>query len=247
MKLSNTPLRVTQFLLLLSLLVGLMPGLWTLSTSPAQAAPPPQGDARPFGLPFNTPPGPSTWMITQLYGNTESSYVWRYLWYGSGQGMHFGIDLSARCGTEVVAISDGIVAKVDASAHGAGPHNLMIDHPDAGYASFYGHLMQAPQLVPGERVTRGQVVGLTGDPDLTCTSRPHLHLEIRSLNYWVAYNPVPLIDADWDTLALLGRSQFQRDLENPRRWVTPYDQPEIHFGQEILNEYDSPWPPDWSY
>ncbi len=201
----------------------------------------------PFGLPFDIPAGYSTWYVIQFYGNTTSSYTWRYLWYEAGQGMHFGVDFAAKCGTEVAAIGDGVVAKIDAREHGAGPHNLMIDHPEIGYASFYGHLLQAPQLYLGQSIHRGQIIGYTGDPDLTCTSRPHLHLEIRNIGYRIAYNPVSLIDADWDSLALLGGAVFERDLENPRRWVTPYDQPDIHFGQEMLNDYPNPWPPDWNY
>jgi hypothetical protein len=123
----------------------------------------------------------------------------------------------------------------------------MIIHPDLGYASFYGHLLETPALYVGQGVAKGQVIALTGDPDATCTSRPHLHLEIRDLSYYVAYNPVPLIDADWATIALLGSGGFQRDLDNPRRWVTPFDQPEVRFGEGMLNEYARPWPPDWSY
>jgi len=161
--------------------------------------------------------------------------------------MHFGIDFAARCGTEVVSIGDGIVSKIDAQEHGAGPHNLMIVHPEAGYASFYGHLREAPGVFLGQRVVRGQIVGQTGDPDGSCTSRPHLHLEIRDLSYITATNPVPLIEADWDAIALLGSGGFQRDLDHPRRWVTPFDQPEIHFGAGMLNDYARPWPPDWSY
>ncbi len=218
--------------------------LWMSGRGRAGAA----GAAPPFGLPFSIPPGPSTWYVIQFYGNTQSSYVWRHQWYGAGQGMHFGVDFAARCGTEVVAIGDGIVTKVDAGEHGAGPHNLMIIHPDEGYASFYGHLLEAPLLLEGQGVRRGQVIGLTGDPDLTCTSRPHLHLEIRDLSYWRAFNPIPLIDADWESLALFGPLRpFQRDLDNPRRWVTPSDQPTISFGGDMLNDYEHPWPPDWSY
>lgn len=202
---------------------------------------------KPFGLPFNTPPGPNTWLVGQMYGNTTGAYRWRRIWYGAGQGLHFGIDFSARCGTPVVAIGDGVVTKVDAAAHGAGPHNLMIDHPN-GYASFYGHLVERASVEVGQTVARGQVVGKTGDPDLTCSSRPHLHLEIRSgYDYRVAYNPVTLIDADWDSLMLAGPFQrgYQRDLNNPRRWQFPDDQPEVRFGGDIVNDYARTWPPDW--
>lgn len=224
-----------------------------LSLSPALvlAAPdafsPERQPARPFGLPFNLPPSYSTWYVIQYYGNTTGAYTWRHLWYGSGQGMHFGVDFSARCGTEVVSIGDGVIAKIDEMAHGSGPHNLMINHPDQGYASFYGHLLEEPQGYVGMPVQHGQVVGLTGDPDESCTSRPHLHLEIRSLSYWITYNPIQLIEADWDSIALFSPPSFQRDLDNPRRWVTPCDQPDIQFGQGMLNDYARTWPPDWSY
>ena len=60
--------------------------------------------ARPFGLPFADPPGPSTWLLVQAYGNTTTAFRWRLSQYGAGQGLHFGLDFSARCGTTVVAI-----------------------------------------------------------------------------------------------------------------------------------------------
>jgi murein DD-endopeptidase MepM/ murein hydrolase activator NlpD len=212
------------------------------------AAAPATQTALIFGLPFADPPGPSTWLLGQPYGNTTTAYRWRVSQYGAGQGLHFGIDLSARCGTPVVAIGAGTVAKVDAAEHGAGPHNLMIDHGN-GYASFYGHLYERPRLAPGDPITRGQVVALTGDPDLTCTSRPHLHLEVREVpGYRRAYNPVVLIDADWDALSLAGPfgRGFERDLDNPRQWQFLDDQPDIAFGGALLNNYLHAWPPEWN-
>jgi murein DD-endopeptidase MepM/ murein hydrolase activator NlpD len=201
----------------------------------------------PFRLPFQDPPGPSTWLLGQAYGNTVGAYRQRESTYAAGQGVHFGVDLSARCGHPIVAIGDGVVAKVDAFEHGSRPHNLMIDHPN-GYASFYGHLLETPDLTPGQSVHAGQVVALVGDPDETCTSRPHLHLEIRNAGaYNRAYNPIPLIAADWDSLALVGSfgRGFARDLSEPRRWQSLYDQPEVAFWGALLNDYASPWPLDW--
>ena len=215
---------------------------------PAAAEGVPQVTERPFGLPFDTPPGPSTWLLGQLYGNTTTAFRWRVSQYGAGQGLHFGIDWSARCGTPVMAIGDGVIAKVDAAEHGAGPHNLVIDHPN-GYASLYGHLLERPHFDRGDIVTRGQQIGLTGDPDETCTSRPHLHLEVRDAgSYRHAYNPVPLIDANWDMLALAGGSGrgFERDLDNPRQWQYMDDQPEVAFGGDIVNHYRRPWPVEWA-
>jgi murein DD-endopeptidase MepM/ murein hydrolase activator NlpD len=186
-------------------------------------------------------------MFVQGYGNTHFAYLFRYSTYGAGQGIHFGIDLAAPCGTEVRAIGDGVVTEVD-SWHGAGPHNLMIDH-DNGYASFYGHLMVQAQVRIGQEVQAGEVVGYSGDPDLTCTSRPHLHLEIRDARFKShAFNPILLIDADWDRIVLMGANalRFEQDFSSdPRNWQTLYEQPEIHFGSPVINDYDFAWPADW--
>jgi murein DD-endopeptidase MepM/ murein hydrolase activator NlpD len=202
---------------------------------------------RPFGLPFTTPPGPSTWLLIQAYGNTVSAYRWRVSQYGAGQGLHFGLDFAARCGTPVAAIGDGVVLEVDNLSHGAGPHNLIIQHPN-GYASLYGHLLERAHLTPGDHVKRGQLIALSGDPDETCTSRPHLHLEIRtSPDLARAVNPVPLIDANWEALSLTGGAgRFERDLNQPRQWQYLDDQPEVRFGGKLLNQYAQPWPLDWN-
>ena len=205
-------------------------------------------EERPFRLPFPDPPGPSTWLLGQTYGNTTGAYRQRRIIYEAGQGVHFGVDLSARCGYPVVAIGDGVVTKVDALEHGSAPHNLMIDHAN-GYASFYGHLLERPALEAGQTVQAGEIVAKVGDPDGNCASRPHLHLEIRNAGlYNQAFNPIQLIEADWDSLALVGPfgTGFARDLSEPRRWQSLYDQPEVKFWGPILNDYANPWPIDWN-
>jgi murein DD-endopeptidase MepM/ murein hydrolase activator NlpD len=202
---------------------------------------------KPFILPFKEPPGPDTWLMAQPYGNTTGAYRQRNTTYHAGQGIHFGVDFSAPCGTEVVAIADGIIFAVDNLNFGSGPHNLMMDHPDLGYASFYGHLLERPELEAGQQVKVGEVVGLSGDPAETCYGRPHIHLEIRDLRHWRKYNPQILIEADWDNLALVGpfSRAFERDLDDPRKWQYLDDQPEIVVGGPLINDFANPWPPDW--
>jgi murein DD-endopeptidase MepM/ murein hydrolase activator NlpD len=203
-------------------------------------------ESPPFMLPFEGLPGPSSWYLQQPYGNTVFAYRFRNSTYINGQGLHFGVDLAAACGTPVLAIGDGVVYSVD-NWHGSGPHNLLINHPN-GYASFYGHLLVRPRLKAGDEVQKGDVVALSGDPDLTCSSRPHLHLEIRSApDHKIAYNPLLLIDADWERIALLGGAPifFEQDMEQPRRWQSLFDQPDIHFGYPLLNKYPFPWPLAW--
>jgi hypothetical protein len=219
--------------------------LW-LPTSGSVEALPEEPEAPPFILPFEGDPGPGSWYFLQPYGNTVFAHRFRNSTYINGQGLHFGVDLAAPCGTPVLAIGDGVVYSVD-NWHGAGPHNLLINHPN-GYASFYGHLLVRSRLKPGAEVEAGQIVGLSGDPDLTCSSRPHLHLEIRSApDHRVAVNPLPLIDVDWERLALVGGSPvaFEQDMDAPRRWQSFFDQPDTHFGYPLLNNYEYAWPPAW--
>lgn len=220
-------------------------GVWLiipLLVTPAPASSQSPGKP-PFRLPFADSPGPSTWYLIQAYGNTVGAFNQRDTQYRAGQGLHFGIDLAAPCGTPVLAIGDGVVSEVD-GPHGAPPHNLMIDHPN-GYSSFYGHLLERPKMRPGQPVRHGEAVALSGDSYGTCKAAPHLHLEIRDRTYTRAFNPIPLIDADWDNLALLGGRGFEKDLDQPRRWQFMDDQPDTRFGGPRLNDYLNPWPPDF--
>lgn len=217
-----------------------------LISIPGYAEGPTDDVDRPFILPFAGDPGPDNWLLIQPYGNTNFAYRYRNSVYYGGQGLHFGIDLAAACGTEILAIGDGVVFSVD-SWHGAGPHNLLINHAN-GYASFYGHLLVRSLLRPGENVEAGQVVGLSGDPDRTCNSRPHLHLEIRdSETHARAFNPIQLIDGDWERIALFGSDpiRFQQAAESTQRWSDMFNQPETQFGFPLLNRYELSWPYDW--
>ncbi len=207
-----------------------------------------QGVNRPLGLPFGTPPGPATWFVGQQFGNTSSAYNYGKYWYAAGQGLHFGIDFTAPCQTPVVAVADGIVDFVDNFSRGSAPHNLAVVHRDLGLVSFYGHLFRRATVVRGQPVKRGEVIALSGDPDSTCVSRPHLHLEVRNLNYTIAYNPAALIDADWQMLSSIGyQGRFAKDLYNPNRWQTIEDQPAVKFADRILNNYRAAWPPKQRY
>jgi murein DD-endopeptidase MepM/ murein hydrolase activator NlpD len=208
---------------------------------PAQA----QAQGRPFSLPFAAPPGPTTWLMGQAYGNTTGAYNSGKFQYAAGQGLHFGIDISAPCGTPVVAIGDGEIDQVDNFSFGILPHNVTIFHRELGLTSLYGHLLSKPTVVKGQPVKKGDIIAHTGDPDLTCQSRPHLHLEVRSRDYTIAHNPSVYIDADWSMLNTFGfgGGGYAKDLFNPNRWQTIGDQPNIDFNEATLNNSRAVWPP----
>jgi len=84
-----------------------------------------------------------------------------------------GIDIAAKVGDEVKAVDAGQVAWAD-WYKGYG-RLVIVDH-GAGLYTLYGHLSQV-DINKGDRVARGQVIGLAGD---TGSLRgPKLYFEIR--------------------------------------------------------------------
>ena len=73
--------------------------------------------------------------------------------------MHKGLDFSARKGTEVYATGDGVIKKVKRLRWGYGTH-IVIDH-GYGYSTLYAHL-SAAKVRRGQKVKRGQLIGLVG-------------------------------------------------------------------------------------
>ena len=87
--------------------------------------------------------------------------------------MHEGLDFTSPVGTEVHATGDGRVATAEYSTNGFGIH-VVIDH-GFGYETVYAHLSQL-KVRPGQRVKRGDLIGLSGNTGLSAA--PHLHYEV---------------------------------------------------------------------
>jgi len=97
--------------------------------------------------------------------------------------MHTGIDLTAPKGTKIHATGDGVVVQASGSSGGYG-NIVKIDH-GFGYITYYAH--QSKILVKkGQKVKRGDVIGLVGSTGRSVSS--HLHYEVRINNKPV--NPV---------------------------------------------------------
>lgn len=88
-------------------------------------------------------------------------------------GFHAGVDLQANMGTPVHAAADGIVTAAQfANRYGRA---IVIDHGN-GMTTLYAHLSSF-EVVPGEEVRRGQLIGQSGASGRV--SGPHLHFEVR--------------------------------------------------------------------
>lgn len=87
--------------------------------------------------------------------------------------MHTGVDFAAPTGTPIFATGNGVIVKAERDHSGYG---LMveIDH-GFGYRTLYAHLSKISVRV-GQRVSRGEVLGLVGSTGLSVG--PHLHYEV---------------------------------------------------------------------
>ena len=103
-------------------------------------------------------------------GSVSSLFGLKRVFNGQPRGMHRGLDLRGAKGSPIRACADGVVALVD-NLYFSG-NAVYINHGNGVFSS-YLH-MSKPLVQPGERVERGQVIGLVG-----ATGRvtgPHLHL-----------------------------------------------------------------------
>ncbi|MBK7873887.1 MAG: M23 family metallopeptidase [Saprospiraceae bacterium] len=86
--------------------------------------------------------------------------------------MHAGIDFTAPKGTPIQATGSGRVIKAERGS-GYGYH-VVIDH-GYGYQTLYGHMSKMDVKV-GDKVVRGQKIGLVGSTGTS--TAPHCHYEI---------------------------------------------------------------------
>jgi murein DD-endopeptidase MepM/ murein hydrolase activator NlpD len=95
---------------------------------------------------------------------------------------HEGIDITAKEGTDVKAVFDGVVEKVENNK----TLGLMvsIDHNN-GYKTVYGHLSEI-EVNEGEDISVGSVIAKSGNTGLS--TGPHLHFEVHKDN--IPVNPM---------------------------------------------------------
>ena len=121
--------------------------------------------------------------------------------------MHTGMDFTARIGTEVYVTGDGVVESVENSGWGYGKC-IVINH-GFGYKTRYAHL-SAFKVLRGDKVTRGQLIGLVGNTGKS--TGPHLHYEVEHNGDKV--NPVhyyhsDLTPAQYEKLIQMSQNSFR--------------------------------------
>jgi murein DD-endopeptidase MepM/ murein hydrolase activator NlpD len=137
---------------------------------------------------------PSMWplegRVTSSFGEREDPI--------NGEGaFHAGIDIAAPYGSPVRAAADG---DVSGTRMGSGyGREVTLDHGH-DLITVYGHL-SAMLVVPGQHVTRGQIIGYVGQSGRS--TGPHLHYEVRV--HMVPVNPHKYLRTSYDQIAVADR------------------------------------------
>jgi murein DD-endopeptidase MepM/ murein hydrolase activator NlpD len=87
--------------------------------------------------------------------------------------MHAGLDFAAPQGTPIYATANGTVTTSGNKGNGYGNH-VIINH-GYGYETLYGHMVKV-KLSPGQKVSRGEVIGWVGSTGKS--TGPHCHYEV---------------------------------------------------------------------
>ena len=108
----------------------------------------------------------------------------------SGGRRHKGTDLLAQIGVPLRAIEDGYVERASNGSLGGLSLYLI---GDSGSRYYYAHMDEISDVVDGQRVYAGQIVGTNGDSG-NARGAPHLHMQWAPTGESNWENPFPLLD-----------------------------------------------------
>lgn len=145
--------------------------LYTMAALPENAS----LEQRNLGFPHCTP----------VPGHLTSTFGWREHPVEGGDRFHYGVDLGAETGTDILAFADGEVYAVGESSTLG--NYIMLRH-EGGYITLYAHCSRVTaasgHISMGEKIAE---VGATG-----LVTGPHLHFELHDGELYL--NPIYYVD-----------------------------------------------------
>jgi cell wall-associated NlpC family hydrolase len=167
-----------------------------------------KGNLQMFGSPF----------AFNWYNSVSSYYGYRIHAATGEKQLHNGLDIGAPEGTEVLAGMDGMVTE---SGYNSSYGNYVVIKDSGGYELRYAQL-KSRSVSAGDTVSKGAVIGLSGNTGDTAGS--HLHLEL--LKDGERMNPVFYLETGAGTV--FGENEYTSEaagtlLEEAAKYLgTPY-------------------------
>lgn len=123
-----------------------------------------------------------------LAGIMSSPFGLKRFYNDQARRPHGGIDIAAPEGTPILAPADGLV--VETGDYFFNGNCVFIEH-GLGLQTFYAHMSRI-DVEPGDRITKGQVIGAVGQTGRV--TGPHLHWSLGLNATWV--NPLLVLETD---------------------------------------------------
>lgn len=118
---------------------------------------------------------------TPVRGALSSTFGWREHPIEGGNKFHYGVDLAAEQGTDILAFADGeVYATGESSTLG---NYIMLRH-QGGYMTLYAHCSRV--TATGGAVSKGEKIAEVGDTGQA--TGPHLHFELHDGDLYL--NPI---------------------------------------------------------
>jgi len=122
---------------------------------------------------------------TPVQGTLSSTFGWREHPIEGGNKFHYGVDLAADTGTDIIAFADGeVYATGESSSLG---NYIMLRH-EGGYITLYGHCSRV--TATGGAVSKGDKIAEVGSTGLA--TGPHLHFELHDGDLYL--NPIYYVE-----------------------------------------------------
>lgn len=122
---------------------------------------------------------------TPVAGHLTSTFGWREHPVEGGDRFHYGVDLGAASGSDILAFADG---EVYASGESSTLGNYVMLRHEGGYMTLYAHCSRI--TASGGYVAMGDKIAEVGDTGLT--TGPHLHFELHAGELYL--NPIYYVD-----------------------------------------------------
>lgn len=118
---------------------------------------------------------------TPVAGKLSSTFGWREHPIAGGNRFHYGVDLAAEEGTDILAFADG---EVYASGESSTLGNYIMLRHEEGYITLYAHCSRV--TAAGGSVSMGEKIAEVGSTGLA--TGPHLHFELHDGELYL--NPI---------------------------------------------------------